>query len=83
MHMRKGIFTLVLLTVILQAYAQKTLHETIRGDQGISKKFVELTSDQQTTFSRSQLRTILILSSVLARGLEKLVLPTKESPLAS
>jgi len=40
MHMRKGIFTLVLLTVLLQTYAQKSLRETIRGDRGISKKFI-------------------------------------------
>ena len=59
--MRKGIFTLVLLTVLLQAYAQKSLRETIRGERGISKKFIELSSDQQRTFSFSQLRTVLDL----------------------
>ncbi len=59
--MRKGIFTLVLLTTLLQAYSQKSLRETIRGDRGISKKFTELSSDQQRTFSFSQLRTVLDL----------------------
>ena len=59
--MRKGIFTIVLLTVLLQAYAQKSLRETIRGDRGISKKFIELSSDQQRTFSFSQLRSVLDL----------------------
>jgi len=61
MHMRKGIFTLVLLTVLLQTYSQKSLRETIRGDRGISKKFIELSSDQQRTFSFSQLRSVLDL----------------------
>ena len=59
--MRKGIFTLALLTVLLQAYAQKSLREAIRGDRGISKKFIEFTSDQQRTFSFGQLRTVLDL----------------------
>jgi len=59
--MRKGIFTLVLLTVLLQAYAQKSLREIIRGDLGISKKFIELSSDQQQTFNSRQLRTVLDL----------------------
>src|ERR1044072_8050709 len=61
MHMRKGIFTLVLFTVLLQAYAQKGLREAIRGERGISKKFIELSSDQQITFSFSQLRSVLDL----------------------
>src|SRR6185369_2818008 len=61
MHMRKGIFTVVLLTALLQAYAQKSLRETIRGDRGISKKFIELSSDEQRTFSSSQLRSVLDL----------------------
>jgi len=58
--MRKVIFTLVLLTVILQAYAQ-SLREAIRGDRGISKKFIELSSDQQRAFSFTQLRAVLDL----------------------
>ena len=61
MHMRKGIFTLILLTAILQAYAQESLREAIRGDRGISKKFIELRTDQQRTFSFSQLRSVLEL----------------------
>ena len=59
--MRKGIFTIVLLTALLQTYAQKNLREVIRGDQGISKKFIELSSDQQRTFSLNQLRSALDL----------------------
>ena len=59
--MRKGIFTLVFFATLFQAYAQKNLREAIRGDRGISKKFIELSSDQQRTFSFSQLRSVLDL----------------------
>src|SRR6476620_4142129 len=61
MHMRKGIFTLVFFATLFQAYAQKNLRESIRGDRGISKKFIELSSDQQRTFNFSQLRSVLDL----------------------
>src|SRR5947208_9260690 len=61
MHMRKGIFTIVLLTAILQTYSQKNLREAIRGELGTSKKFVELGTNLQRPFSFTQLRSILEL----------------------
>src|SRR6476660_9200549 len=61
MQMKKGIFTIALLTALLQTYGQKNIREVIREDQGISKKFIELSSDQQRTFSLNQLRSALDL----------------------
>ena len=59
--MRKFIFTLISLTLILRLAAQISLHETIKGENGISKRFTTLSFDQQKIFSLSQLKTTLEL----------------------
>ncbi len=61
--MRKGIFTILLLTILVQSYAQKSLREMISGDHGISKKFITLPSHLQRTFSFNQLKSDLDLAT--------------------
>gem|GEM_PF-2044288 len=60
--MKRKIFTIVLLTVITQAYAQN-LRETIRGERGTSKHFVTLAANEQTPFNLKQLKNILNLDA--------------------
>ena len=57
----KKIFTLVLLTAVMQGYAQNTIRDMIRGEQGTSKHFVRLSPGQQPSFQQSQLRSLLDL----------------------
>jgi Zn-dependent metalloprotease len=59
----KRIFTLVLLTTVLQTYAQNTLRDMIRGEQGASKHFVRLSPEQQRSFNQNQLISLLDLDN--------------------
>lgn len=57
----KRIFTLMLLTIVMQTYAQNSLREIIRGEQGTSKRFVKLGAGQQPQFNLQQLKNVLNL----------------------
>ncbi|MFI5188585.1 MAG: M4 family metallopeptidase, partial [Chitinophagales bacterium] len=59
--MRRIIFTLASFTFLLQAYAQRTLHEVIKGENGVSKRMITLSSEQQKTFSLSRVKSTLEL----------------------
>lgn len=59
--MRQGIFTIILLATLYQSYGQKTLHDIITGQRGVSKKFVTLSADEQRPFSFQRLKSALDL----------------------
>ncbi len=56
--MKKQIFTLAALALAFGAWSQSNLRQTIRGEQGISKHFVDFTAGQQVAFSTLQAKNI-------------------------
>ena len=59
--MKRRILSLALLALFSQAYAQNSLRDVIRGNNGVTKHFVSLTAAQQVVFTPTQAKTILKL----------------------
>ena len=61
--MKKQLLTLAMLAFLSQAYSQNGLLPTIKGGKGISKQFIEFSSQQQVAFNPKAAKTILGLDA--------------------